>query len=114
MPPKINPLRLNKLQLKTLTLLQELARHPETSTTDEETGEVTISNLPSPHGNHFHIGDYVAMSSDATGLRNEAVWLALHRKGLALSGYPIAIRLTPVGLQYDTGIRDRILLGGDH
>lgn len=114
MPPKINPLRLNKLQLKTLTILQELARHPETSSKDEETGEVTISNLPSPHGNHFHVGDYVAMSADATGLRNEGVWLALHRKGLALSGYPIAIRLTPAGLEYDTGIRGKVLLGSDH
>jgi hypothetical protein len=114
MPPRNNPLRLNKLQLKTLTLLQELARHPETSTTDAATGEVTISNLPSPHGNHFHIGDRVAAAADATGLRNESVWLALHRKGLALSGYPIAIRLTPAGLDYDTGLRDRILSGGDH
>jgi hypothetical protein len=28
MPKKQNPLNLNPLQLKTLTLLQELARHP--------------------------------------------------------------------------------------
>lgn len=36
MPEKKNPLGLNPLQLKTLTLMQELARHPETSTRDPD------------------------------------------------------------------------------
>ena len=114
MPPKSNPLRLNKLQLKTLTILQELAHQPESSSLDEDTGEVTISNMPHPHGNHFHVGAFVVQSRDAHGLRNESVWTALHRKGLALSGFPIAIRLTPAGLAYDTGIRGAVLLGSDH
>jgi hypothetical protein len=87
MPPKHNPLRLNKLQLKTLTILQELARHPESATPDAATGEVLISNLPHAHGN---------------------------RKGLAKSGFPLAIVLTPEGLGYDTGLRQSVLLGGDH
>ena len=114
MPPKRNPLKLNALQLKTLTILQELARHPETSTPDEATGEVLISNLPRPHGDHFHIGRTVVAARDATGLRNEAVWAALHRKGLAKSGYPLAIVLTPDGLAYDTGLGGTVLHGGDH
>lgn len=114
MPPKNNPLNLNALQLRTLTLLQELARHPETSTRNEETGEILITMIPHAHGNHFHIGRRLVMSRDATGLRNGAVWQALDRKGLARSMFPLGIALTPEGMGYDTGLRDTILLGSDH
>ena len=114
MPNKRNPLNLNPLQLKTLTLLQELARSPETSTTNEETGEVRIFNFPHPHGDHFHIGSAVAFSKDATGLRNEAVWKALERKGLARASFPVALVLTKEGLSYDTALRGTILLNSGH
>ncbi len=114
MAPRNNPLRLNKLQLKTLCLLQELARHPESSSPLDDTREVMISNLPSPHGNHFHLGDRVVLAKNATGLRNGAVWVALERKGLARSSFPFAITLTAEGLEYDTGLRASILIGGDH
>jgi len=114
MASKINPLRLNALQARTLTLFQELARHPETSTRDPETGDAVITLIPEPHGNHFHIGSRVAFTRDASGLRNEAVWHALERKGLARSMYPFAIRLSPDGLAYDTGLREKILHGSDH
>jgi len=112
MPPKKNPLKLNPLQLKTLALLQELARSPETSSANGETGEVVITNLPHPHGDHFHIGEREAASRDASGLHNPSVWLALMRKGLARGDYPLAILLTKDGLAYDTGIADQILHGG--
>lgn len=114
MPPKFNPLKLNNLQLKTLVLLQELARSPQTSTPNEESGDVLITLLPQPHGNHFHIGNRVAMAKDASGLRNENVWRALERKGLARSHFPLAISLTPDGLSYETNLRDQILIGADH
>ncbi len=114
MPPRNNPLRLNKLQLKTLCLLQELARHPETSSPVDDTGEVMISNLPRPHGDHFHVGARVALAKDATGLRNQAVWTALERKGLARSSFPFAVTLTAEGIGYDTGLENAILIGGDH
>lgn len=114
MAPRNNPLRLNKLQLKTLCLLQELARHPQSASPIDDTGEVMISNLPSAHGDHFHVGGRVVLRRDATGLRNNAVWIALQRKGLARSSFPFAITLTPAGLEYDTGLRDAILIGGDH
>ena len=114
MPPKNNPLRLNALQLKTLTIFQQLARFPESSTRNEDTGEVAITNLPNPHGNHFHCGDAVVMSSDATGLRNEGVWRALERKGLAKSMFPVGVLLTPEGQSYETGLSDRILHRSDH
>jgi hypothetical protein len=113
MPPKKNPLKLNPLQLKTLALLQELARSPETSSTNEETGEVVVTNLPHPHGDHFHIGARVAHSRDASGLHNPSVWLALMRKGLARGDFPLAILLTKEGLAYDTGM-GAILHGHDH
>ncbi len=114
MAPRNNPLRLNKLQLKTLCLLQELARHPESSSPKDDTGEVMISNLPRPHGNHFHVGGRVVLAKDATGLRNQAVWLALERKGLARSSFPFAVTLTPEGIEYDTGLSQTILIGADH
>ncbi len=114
MAPRTNPLKLNNLQLKTLTLLQELARHPESSTPVEDSGDVMITYLPQPHGDHFHIGDAVSMARDATGLHNESVWKALERKGLAKSSFPIAIAITPEGLAYDTGLQDRILHRHEH
>ena len=114
MPPRNNPLRLNKLQLKTLTLLQELARHPQSASPIDNTGEVMISNLPNPHGDHFHVGERVVLARDATGLRNAAVWVALERKGLARSSFPFAITLTADGLAYETGLGNTILVGGDH
>jgi hypothetical protein len=114
MPPKINPLKLNGLQLKTLTLLQELARDPRTCSRDEASGETLITMIPQLHGNHLHVGRRVAMAKDASGLWNPAVWNALERKGLAVGNYPIAIRLTADGVGYETGLRDKILYGSDH
>jgi hypothetical protein len=114
MPPKNNPLKLNALQLRTLTILQQLARFPESATPDEASGEVLISNLPHPHGNHFHCGDAVVMSKDATGLQNESVWKALERKGLARSMFPMAIALSADGQSYETGLFDTILHRSDH
>jgi len=114
MPPKLNPLKLNPLQLRTLALLQELARHPELSTHNPETGETFLSQIPQPHGDHFHIGRKLVASRDATGLANQAVWVALERKGLARANFPQAISLTREGVAYDTGVADRILKGSDH
>lgn len=114
MPPKTNPKKLNPLQLKTLTLLQELVRHPDTQQPDAETGLPLITTFPSAHGNHFHLGSYVVSAADATGLRNEAVWVALTRKGLAISRWPVGIALTAEGQTYETGLREKIFHGSDH
>ena len=114
MPTKSNPLKLNPLQLRTLTILQQLARFPATSSPNEQTGEVMITNLPHPHGNHFHCGDAVVLARDATGLRNEAVWRALERRGLARPFYPFGIALTPEGVRYETGLDRAILHRADH
>lgn len=114
MPPKNNPLKLNPLQLKTLTLLQVLADTPDTRQPDPETGDPMVTVFPDPHGNHFHLGPWVVSSSDATGLRNESVWKALTRKGLALSRWPYGISVTESGMAYDTGLRQKILYGSDH
>ena len=113
MPPKVNPLKLNPLQCKTLVLFQELARHPETSTTGES-GEKVLTTLPRPHGDHFHVGHKVMMSRDATGLSNQAVWVALERKGLIRASFPFAVTVTAEGLAYDTGIAAQVLHGSDH
>ena len=112
MPPKRNPLNLNSLQLKTLTLLQELARLGGKA--DGEEGGVAITELPHPHGDHFHLGDAMVAARDATGLRNPSVWAALERKGLIRPKLPEAVILTEAGQQYDTGLRDAILHRSSH
>ena len=111
MTAKKNPLNLNPLQLKTLTLLQELARHAGPAEAD---GSIRIEEIPRPHGDHFHVGAGVAMTRDASGLANEAVWVALERKGLLRSEFPQAAVLTSEGIGYDTGMRDQILHRGHH
>jgi hypothetical protein len=112
MPSKRNPLGLNALQLKTLTLLQELARLPTYSRPAEEAGVVV--RTPDPHGDHFHLGEAVVATRDASGLRNPAVWVALERKGLIRSMYPHGAVVTPLGLDYETGLHGTILHKGGH
>ena len=119
MPPKRNPLKLNTLQLKTLTLFQAMAEITESGETDPDTGDRQITRFPHAHGDHIHLGDGYIMGKDATGMGNESVWLALDRKGLTKSSYPRSIAITAAGLAYDTGMRDKIIHapeggGGDH
>jgi hypothetical protein len=115
MPAKRNPLGLNPLQLKTLTLLQELARTAGDPVAEEaDTGGIAITHIPQPHGDHFHIGAAVASSRDATGLNNPSVWMALSRKGLIEPRPPGAVILTALGQEYDTGLRDAILQHSSH
>ena len=114
MPPKRNPLNLNALQLKTLALFQALARLPGHARPAGADGSILVSDLPRPHGDHFHLGDAVVASRDATGLANQAAWVALERKGLIKSQFPWAAVLTEVGLGYDTGLADAILRRADH
>ena len=116
MPPKKNPLGLNALQLKTLTLFQAVARLPDHAVpAGDSPGAVRITELPHPHGNHFHIGPAVVASRDATGLGNPAVWTALERKGLISGslddGYLV---ITAAGLDYDTGLGGQLLHHADH
>ncbi len=106
MPPRNNPLKLNPLQLRTLTLLQAMAH--------AQGGEPTISRFPQAHGDHFHLGDAVVAGKDATGLYNEIVWHALERKGLAKSDYPRQIVLSAEGLNYETGLAGEILQKSGH
>src|SRR5580692_3257314 len=110
---KRNPLNLNPLQLKTLTLLQALAVLPDAKPGEAE-GSVTLTSLPDPHGDHFHLGEAVVAAKDATGLRNPAVWAALERKGLIIPKLPQAVILTAAGQEYDTGLTDTILHKSEH
>ncbi|MEA2754524.1 MAG: hypothetical protein QOJ54_813 [Aliidongia sp.] len=112
MPPKKNPLNLNPLQLKTLTLMQYLATLPGHRTETDD--GIQIGHFPQPHGNHFHLGHAVVETRDATGLGNQAVWAALERKGLIKSTFPVSAIITPDGLAYDTGLRDQILHQSNH
>jgi LmbE family N-acetylglucosaminyl deacetylase len=113
MPPHVNPAKLNPLQLRTLTLLQAIARIPEAAR-QEADGHVVLTQFPHAHGDHFHLGDATVATADATGLENEAVWNALVRKGMIRAEYPHRIALTPQGLSYDTGLAGQILHHGGH
>ncbi len=114
MPPKNNPLKLNPLQLRTLTLMQAIAQLPNAAQQGPAAGEVTIRQFPPAHGDHFHLGDAVVSGKDATGLYNEAVWNALSRKGLARAEWPHQLTLTAEGLGYDTGLAGEILHKSGH
>jgi hypothetical protein len=114
MPPKKNPLHLNPLQLRTLTLLQALAQLPAHGRPGDEPGTMRVSNMPHPHGDHFHLGDAAVAARDATGLFNPAVWVALERKGLIRSAFPLEALLTEAGLAYDTGLAESLLHRANH
>ncbi len=109
---KSNPLNLNTLQLKTLTLLQAVAEIEEVAEKDAATGHVKLTALPHAHGNHFHVGRYTVDAADATGLQNAGVWAALTRKGLVLTNFPHDVTLTREGATYETGLKDQILHAG--
>ncbi len=113
MSPKTNPLKLNPLQLRTLALLQELARHPETSK-QGGTGEIVITGLPMAHGDHLHVGSFVVSARYASGFSNPAVWIALARKGLVKDGYPADTALTAAGVAYETGLTEQLASPSDH
>jgi len=114
MADRPNPMKLNPLQAKTLTLLQELARQPQFANPPGEDGAILLRHLPEPHGDHFHIGAAVVRSRDATGLTNSAVHGALARKGLILAGPRGMPILTAAGLAYETGMEREILHRSDH
>lgn len=114
MATKQNPLKLNPLQLRTLTLLQIMVRVPGAAKAGPRAGEATIEHFPQAHGDHFHLGDATVRGADATGLYNEKVWNALTRKGVARAEWPHRITLTPEGLQYDTGLANEILHRSGH
>ncbi|HSK40996.1 MAG TPA: hypothetical protein VK943_14605 [Arenibaculum sp.] len=114
MPVKKNPLNLNALQLKTLTLLQELARLGGEPAPEGAEGDLFVTRFPHAHGNHFHLGDAVVSTADATGLSNPAVYAALDRKGLTHSMFPQGVVVTAAGMAYETGLGDRILHRSDH
>lgn len=111
---RANPLKLNGLQLKTLAILQHLARTPGAAEPADAEGRVALRYLPDPHGDHFHVGDAVVASRDATGLTNAAVYGALARRNLVLQGPGGGPVLTPDGLAYPTGVEREVLHRADH
>lgn len=113
MPSKINPLKLNKLQARTLALLQVLAGEKDIARSEPATGATYITQLPHAHGDHVHIGPFTVSSRDASGFANPSVWAALARKGLARRDAVSAV-LTAEGAAYDTGLGDRLVAPSDH
>lgn len=114
MPTRPNPLKLNALQLKTLAILQELARSGGETSEPLPDGGVALNRLPRPHGDHFHVGAALVRAKDASGLANPAVFGVLQRKGLVVRGADGRPVLTVVAMAYDTGVADAILHRSDH
>jgi len=114
MPPKKNPLKLNKLQLRTLALTQVLANEPSLSEKDEATGDVKILQLPHIHGDHVHIGGFTVSARDASGFSNPAVWVALKRKDLIKDDSLGGVTLSAAGVAYDTGLNERFIEDSNH
>ena len=110
MPVGTSPLKLNRLQLRILTIFQQLARFPETSSENIEIGEVMISNLPKPRGSQFYCGNSIVLTKNSTGLTNESVWKALERKGLARSFFPLGIAIKTNRMNYNMGLSKLILI----
>lgn len=106
MPCKPNPLKLNKLQLRTLALAQVLANEPG-ATIHDTSGDVALGNVPYTSGPQTRIGPFVLPSRDASGFANPAVWVALKRKGLAWQD-DVGITLTALGVDYATGLKDKL------
>lgn len=112
--PKKNPANLNALQLKTLTLFQALAELEDCARPGQNPDHKEVFRLPHAHGDHFHLGRYVVRGQDATGLNNQAVWVALQRKGLIEAEYPTRLEITKEGLSYETGMKEQILHSSGH
>ena len=110
---RANPLKLNRLQCKTLVLLQTLADLPRYATQGPEEGETMIASMPPAHGDHFHLGPWIVLARDATGLANRSVFAALTRRGLVRDAGGRTV-LTAAGKDYETGVAGSILHGGDH
>ncbi len=108
-----NPLKLNRLQCKTLVLLQALAELPRYATPGPEEGETVIDSMPPAHGDHFHVGPWIVLARDATGLGNSSVRAALIRRGLVRDAAGRTV-LTAAGKDYETGMAKSILHGSDH
>ena len=111
--PPTNPLKLNRLQCKTLVLLQTLAELPRYATQGPEEGETVIASIPPAHGDHFHLGPWIVLARDATGLGNSSVRAALIRRGLVRDAAGRTV-LTAAGKDYETGMSEAILHGSDH
>lgn len=111
---KKNPLKLNALQLRTLAILQQMARSPNHAQPGDEDGSVLVTNFPAAHGNHFHVGDAVVLARDASGLQNANVFAILERRGLIRSLHPMGAMLTAEALAYETGLADKVLHRSDH
>jgi hypothetical protein len=111
---RANPLKLNPLQLKTLAILQALAAEPAFADPPDAEGTVRIRAFPQAHGDHLHIGRFVVLARDATGLVNPHVYNVLARKGLILAGPAGEPVLTAEGRAYATGIAETILHPAGH
>jgi hypothetical protein len=114
LPVRANPKKLNALQLRTLAILQAIARQPDFADPPHQDGTVSLHTLPHRHGDHLHVGAAVISARDASGLHNHNVINALTRKGLLHHGPAGLPSLTLEGRNYPTGIAAAVLHAADH
>ena len=95
-------------------LLQILAKDSDSSLKIDDSEDIKITQLPHAHGNHMHVGSYVITSKDANGLSNNAVWVALSRKGFVRENWKDEIVITAEGLAFSTGLEEKFISASDH
>ena len=96
MPPKANPAKLNPLQLRTLTLLQAIARIPGAASPHAEWRYRHHRSSRMPMAIIF-IWATPRWRPRRHRPGEPAVWNALTRKGMIKSEWPHQIALTPDG-----------------
>jgi len=101
---KINPLKLKKSELKTLALIQELARRDESSWAQSNIeGDQRVNITPTPVEDRLYFGNFSIPKPTTARLFKRGVWLELERKGLAKPITDHSVTITREGLNYPTG-----------
>ena len=99
-----NPLHLTPAELKTLALIQELARRDESVwAMDNVDGDQRVNLRFQPHNDVCYFGHLAVPAEEASIVLQNDVWLNLETKGLAKGHAQESATITQAGKTYPTG-----------